>query len=155
MVVGAGYTGTEVAAQGVLLTDALIRNHPRLARHSARWLLVDVADRVLPGLDPGSVAPQIVLRNRGVELRLGTSVKEATGSSVVLSDGSDVPTRSLIWCVGVRPEPLVAGLGLKTTHGRLDVDEYLNVPGHPKVFPAATSQPFPTSRPTNLGRSPR
>ena len=135
VVVGAGYTGTEVAAQGVLLTDALIRNHPRLARHSARWLLVDVADRVLPGLDPrlGRTADR-VLRNRGVELRLGTSVKEATGSSVVLSDGSDVPTRSLIWCVGVRPEPLVAGLGLKTTHGRLDVDEYLNVPGHPKVF---------------------
>ena len=31
VVVGAGYTGTEVAAQGQLLTDALARSHPRLA----------------------------------------------------------------------------------------------------------------------------
>ena len=51
VVVGAGYTGTEVAAQGVLLTDALFRTHPRLNEHAARWLLVDIADRVLPGLD--------------------------------------------------------------------------------------------------------
>lgn len=29
VVVGAGYTGTEVAAQGQLLTDALVRKHPR------------------------------------------------------------------------------------------------------------------------------
>jgi NADH:ubiquinone reductase (H+-translocating) len=135
VVVGAGYTGTEVAAQGALMTKALLRSHPRLAAHSARWLLVDIADRVLPGLDPrlGRTAER-VLRKRGVQVQLGTSVREATSTSVLLSDGSRVPTRSLIWCVGVRPEPLVAGLGLKTTHGRLDVDEYLNVPGQPELF---------------------
>ncbi len=147
VVVGAGYTGTEVAAQGVLLTEALLRKHPRLADHTARWLLVDVADRVLPGLDPrlGRTAER-VLRRRGVQIRLGASVVEATGTSVKLSDGMVVATRTLIWCVGVRPEPLVAGLGLSTTQGRLDVDEYLNVPGHaPTSSPAATSRPFPTS----------
>ncbi|WP_245605765.1 NAD(P)/FAD-dependent oxidoreductase, partial [Promicromonospora kroppenstedtii] len=32
VVVGAGYTGTEVAAQGPLLTRALLRRHPVLAR---------------------------------------------------------------------------------------------------------------------------
>jgi NADH dehydrogenase len=30
VVVGAGYTGTEVAAQGVLYTDVLYARHPRL-----------------------------------------------------------------------------------------------------------------------------
>jgi NADH:ubiquinone reductase (H+-translocating) len=135
VVVGAGYTGTEVAAQGVLLTDALIRNHPRLGAHSARWLLVDIADRVLPGLDPrlGRTAER-VLRKRGVEIRLGSSVTKATGHSVAFNDGSVVPTRTLIWCVGVRPEPLVASLGLKTTHGRLNVDEYLTVPGFSEIY---------------------
>jgi NADH dehydrogenase len=52
---------------------------------------------------------------------------------VRLSDGSTVRTRSLIWCVGVRPDPLVESLGLDTLHGRLCVDEYLTVPGHPEV----------------------
>lgn len=31
------------------------------------------------------------------------------------------------------PDPLVAQLGLPTTNGRLNVDEYLTVPGHPDV----------------------
>src|SRR6266498_56153 len=45
-----------------------------------------------------------------------------------LSTGELVPTRSLIWCVGVRPDPLVERLGLPTTRGRLVVDAYLTVP---------------------------
>jgi NADH dehydrogenase len=45
-----------------------------------------------------------------------------------------VPARSLIWCVGVRPDPLIEPLGLPTVNGRLTVDKYLNVPGHPEVF---------------------
>ena len=35
VVVGAGYTGTEVAAQGALMTAELARDHPRLAGHRA------------------------------------------------------------------------------------------------------------------------
>src|SRR3712207_3568439 len=105
VVVGAGYTGTEVAAQGVLYTKALTENRPRV---KPRWLLIDVADRVLPTLDRRLAdAADKVLRERGVDIRLGTSVREATAEGVHLSTGEYVPTRSLIWCVGVRPDPLV------------------------------------------------
>jgi NADH dehydrogenase len=135
VVVGAGYTGTEVAAQGVLMTGALAGNHPRLASHQPRWLLIDTAERVLPGLGASLArTADRVLQQRGVDLRTGTSVAEATADAVRLSDGTVVPTRSLIWCVGVRPEPLVQGLGLPTTQGRLDVDEYLAVPGQPALW---------------------
>jgi NADH dehydrogenase len=134
VVVGAGYTGTEVAAHGVLYTDVLHRRHPRL-RTRPRWLLLDIADRVLPDLDPRlSRSADAVLRSRGVDVRTGVSVREATRDGVLLTDGSPVPTRSLIWCVGVRPDPLVDDLRLKTEQGRLVVDEYLTVPGHPEVY---------------------
>lgn len=154
VVVGAGYTGTEVAAQGALMTKALLRTHPRLATTAVRWLLVDIADRVLPGLDErlGRTAER-VLRKRGVDIQLGKSVTEATGSSVALSDGSQIATRSLIWCVGVRPEPLVANLGLETTQGRLVVDEYLQVPGHPELFSCGDVAAVPDlAQPTNPGQ---
>jgi NADH dehydrogenase len=134
VVVGAGYTGTEVAAQGVLYTEALVKRRPELAGRP-RWLLVDTADRVLPSLDERlAVASDKVLRERGVEILTGTSVKQATKDGVHLSTGEYVPTRSLIWCVGVRPDPLVEGLGLPTKQGRLVVDEYLTVAGHPDVY---------------------
>jgi NADH dehydrogenase len=62
---------------------------------------------------------------------------------VRLSDGSFVPTRSLIWCVGVRPDPLVAELGLPTARGRLVVDEFLNVPGYPDVYACGDAAAVP------------
>lgn len=135
VVVGAGYTGTEVAAQGALMTAELARNHPRLAGHEPRWLLIDTADRVLPGLAESLArTADRVLRRRGVDIRTKTSVAEATVDAVRLSDGTVVPTRSLIWCVGVRPEPLVESLGLPTNRGRLVVDEFLAVPGQPDLW---------------------
>ena len=144
VVVGAGYTGTEVAAQGALLTRSLARSHPRLAGTPARWLLIDTADRVLPGLDPRlGVAADRVLRQRGVDVRTGTSVAEATAAGVTLSDGSSVPTRSLIWCVGVRPEPVVERLGLPTKQGRLVVDECLAVPGQPGLWACGDAAAVP------------
>jgi len=135
VVVGAGYTGTEVAAQGVLMTAELTRDHPRLAGHLPRWLLIDTADRVLPGLGESLArTADRVLRHRGVDVRTRTSVAEATADAVRLSDGMIVPTRSLIWCVGVRPEPLVEHLGLATERGRLVVNEFLEVPGQPDLW---------------------
>ena len=134
VVVGAGYTGTEVAAQGVLYTDVLYARHPRLHARP-RWLLVDLAGRILPELDPRmSRTADGVLRDRGVDVRTGVSVKEATSQGVQLTDGEFVATRSLIWCVGVRPDPLVDEVGLDTHRGRLVVDQYLTVPGHPEVY---------------------
>src|SRR5919206_3814912 len=65
---------------------------------------------------------------------MGVSVDEATHEGVRLTDGSFVATRTLVWCVGVRPDPLVRDLGLDTVKGRLVVDEYLTVPGHPELY---------------------
>jgi NADH dehydrogenase len=144
VVVGAGYTGTEVAAHGVLYTELLKKRHPRLRDQRLRWLLLDVADRVLPELDERlSRTADKVLRERGVEVRMGLSVEEATQDGVRLTDQTDVATKSLIWCVGVRPDPVVEGLGLKTQKGRLVVDEYLQIPGHPEVFACGDAAAVP------------
>jgi len=134
VVAGAGYTGTEVAAQGVLFTDALTADRPEL-RDKVRWVLLDTADRVLPGLDERlAQASDKVLRERGVDILLKTSVKGAMADGVHLSSGEFIATRSLIWCVGVRPDPVVAALGVPLREGRVAVDEFLNVPGRPDVF---------------------
>jgi NADH dehydrogenase len=140
VVAGAGYTGTEVAAQGKLFTDAQTRRRPL----KPRWLLLDTADRVLPGLDPRlSRTADKVLRERGVDVRTGTSVKEATPDGVLLSDGEFIDTRTLVWCVGVRPDPLAASLELPLEHGRLLVDPHLQVPGRPELFACGDAAAVP------------
>lgn len=135
VVVGAGYTGTEVTAQGQLLTTRLVKNMPALAGQQMRWMLLDTAPRLLPELDEHlSKTASRVLRRRGVEVRTGQSVATALPGQVLLSTGEKVPTCSLIWCVGVRADPLVNGLNLETHRGRLVVDEYLAVPGAPDIY---------------------
>ncbi len=135
VVVGAGYTGTEVAAQGQLLTTRLARKMPGLAGQQIRWMLLDTAPRLLPELDPRlSRTADRVLRRRGVQVRTGQSVAEALDGYVQLSTGEKVPTRSLIWCVGVRAVPLVSGLDLETSRGRLVVDEFMSVPGAEGIY---------------------
>lgn len=144
VVVGAGYTGTEVAAQGQLFTDQLVRKQPLREGMRPRWLLLDIAPRVLPELDERlSTTADRVLRERGVDVRTGTSVEEATSTGVRLSDGEFVDTRTLVWCVGVRPDPLVAGVGRPMERGRLLVDPYLQVPGHPEVFACGDAAAVP------------
>jgi len=136
VVVGAGYTGTEVAAQGQLLTARLAKQMPGLAGAQIRWMLLDNASRLLPELDTRlSRAADRVLRRRGVEVRTGQSVAAALdGCWVQLSTGEKVATHSLIWCVGVRADPLVTGLDLDTNRGRLVVDEFMSVPGAPDIY---------------------
>ena len=135
VVVGAGYTGTEVAAQGQLLTTRLAKAMPGLAGQQIRWLLLDTAPRLLPELNPRlSTTADRVLRRRGIQVRTGQSVTKAMPGYVILSSGENVPTSCLIWCVGVRPDPLVGGLDMKTDRGRLVVDEFMSVPGAPDSY---------------------
>ena len=135
VVVGAGYTGTEVTAHGQQLSTRLARTMPGLAGQQIRWLLLDTAPRLLPELDPRlSKTAERVLRRRGVDVLTGQSVAEAGDGYVQLTTGEKVPTRSLIWCVGVRPDPFVDHIKMATNRGRLVVDEYMAVPGAPDIF---------------------
>ncbi|MFF7837725.1 NAD(P)/FAD-dependent oxidoreductase [Streptomyces ossamyceticus] len=144
VVVGAGYTGTEVAAQGQLFTDELVRGQPRWDGVRPRWMLLDIAERVMPEMDERlSATADRVLRQRGVDVRMGTSVKEATPTGVLLSDGEFVDTRTLVWCVGVRPDPLAESLGLPMERGRLLVEPTLQVPGRPEVFACGDAAAVP------------
>lgn len=144
VVVGAGYTGTEVAAQGQLFTRAALRRYPRVRPDELHWLLVDQAPRILPELGRHMSEPALrLLRARGLDVRLNTTVEEVTDTAVHLSDGTTVPTRTLVWAVGVTPGPLVHSLDVATVRGRVVVDEYLQVPGHPQVFAVGDAAAVP------------
>ena len=68
-----------------------------------------------------------------------------------MTDGEEIATRSLIWCVGVRPDPLVEELALPTERGRLRVDVTLQVPDHPNVFACGDCAAVPDlTRPGSL-----
>lgn len=135
VVVGAGYAGVELTAQMARMTSNLLPLYPRISPADVHWLLVDVAKAVLPelGAQLGNSAMQL-LRRRGVDVRLGVSIKQVTADHVTLTDSTDLECTTLVWCAGVTANPLIASLGLPTAKGRLVVDPYLRVPGHPELY---------------------
>ncbi|MCK9901037.1 FAD-dependent oxidoreductase [Frankia sp. Cpl3] len=142
VVVGGGYTGTELAAQMAAFTRRAAAACQRVRPGDVRWVLVDHAPRLLHELAPalGRRAARVLAR-RGIDVHLGTSAMEISADSVVLAAGGPnvrrhtrVPTRTVVWCAGVAPSPLAAVLGLPTARGRLVTDEFFRVPSADGVF---------------------
>jgi NADH dehydrogenase len=107
-------------------------------------VLVDVALAVLPELGPRLGAHALrVLRDRGVDVRLRTSVASAEDTRVVLTDGTTIATRTLVWGAGVVASPLVMELGLPTRRGRLVTTPELSVPGADGVWAAGDAAAVP------------
>jgi NADH dehydrogenase len=51
-----------------------------------------------------------------------------------MSDGDMIATRTLIWAAGSAPNPLLQQLSCPKDHGRIAVNEFLEVPGLPGVW---------------------
>ncbi|MGC1294133.1 MAG: NAD(P)/FAD-dependent oxidoreductase [Alloacidobacterium sp.] len=142
VIIGAGATGTEMAgAFGDLLQAALKRKthdkaYKNLALDRGQILLVDGGQAVLSAFSPkAQTYAAKMLEARGVKLRLGTRVKEVGSGHVVLSDGTRVPTHTVIWAGGLKAASLSSNLGIKTGHGgRIDVQADLTVPGLTGVY---------------------
>ncbi len=143
VVVGASYSGTELVAQLRALADAAAKQMG-FDPASVNFLLLDLAEQVMPevGEKLGESAMH-VLRRRGIDIRLGITLKEVHPNHVVLSDDSVVGTRTVAWLTGVTAAPLIETLGLPTEQGRLKVQADLRVPGHPDVFSAGDAAAVP------------
>jgi NADH dehydrogenase len=142
--VGAGYTGTEIVAQLQHQLSSVTRRWKRVSADDVRFVLIDLAPSVLPELGPelGEVALG-ALRRRGVDVRLGVTVKEARDTEIELTDGTTVPSRTLVWGAGVAASPLVSRIDAELQRGRLVVDAELRVPGVPGVFAAGDAAAVP------------
>jgi NADH dehydrogenase len=132
VVVGAGYSGAELAAA---LSDFV---HEAAATYFGSSVvpqvtLVDAVDRVTPALSARlSAAAAAQLAERRVEMRLGTKVASVDAEGVAFEDGSRIDAATVVWAAGVRPNPLAGTLGLPTERGRLVTDGRMQV--SEKVF---------------------
>jgi NADH:ubiquinone reductase (H+-translocating) len=131
VVVGAGFTGIEVAAE--------------MPRQLAR---VDIAGPRIVLVDPGSILgatmgddarPVIgeALAKLGVETRLGVRVNALDGASVTLSSGEIIAARTVVWCAGMAASSLASCVaGERDRQGRLVVDRFMRAKDLTDVFAA-------------------
>jgi len=134
--VGAGYAGVEALAELSDLVSDAMRHYPELHGRAQRWVLVDAAPKILPEI-PSRLRDYAAepLAKRGIEIHVGTTLESVDAEAAVLSNGTRIPTATLVWTAGVRANPLLAELGLPLDERhRLRVDEMLRVEGHGDVW---------------------
>lgn len=152
VVVGAGFTGLELAAQGYRLARAALRQHRGLDFESVRWTVIEAGETVL-GQFPAKLASRALARIRqsGIDVRLGTPVAAIGPDHVRLVNGETLTTRTVVWTAGVAPAPLISEVGLPVVRGRLIVDDALQARDHPHVFALGDAAAVPDlTRPGQL-----
>ena len=112
VVVGGGYAGVEALAELQDMAKDALRYYPYLKPHHMRWVLVEATNRILPevGADMGAYTVE-ELRRHGIEVRLETRLKSCVDGHVVLDDGTEFDSDTLIWTAGVT-HPLVGASDL-------------------------------------------
>jgi NADH dehydrogenase len=134
--VGAGYAGVEALAELADLVSDALRHYPELRGRPQRWVLVDAAPKILPEIPTrlGDYAAH-QLEKRGIEIHVGATLESVDAEAALLSDGTRIPTATLVWTAGVRANPLLALLGLPLDERhRVKVDETLRVEGLEDVW---------------------
>ena len=113
-----------------LVRDAM-RYYPGLREAPQHWVLVDAAAKILPEIPIplGDYAAR-ELAARGVDIRVTTTLESVEAHAATLSDGSRLPTSTVVWTAGVRANPVNERLGLPLDErGRVLVDPTLHVEG--------------------------
>jgi len=136
-VVGGGATGVELAGTLAELRSAVLRStFPDVDPKRMHIRLVEMAPELLMPFHPKLreyTRRQLV--DRGVDIRLKTTINEVTPDSVVLADGSTVRSDLTVWAAGVAAHHTVTSWGLpQGKSGRILVGTDLRVHGTENVF---------------------
>jgi NADH dehydrogenase len=137
VIVGGGPTGVEVAgAIADMVSVTLPATYEDLDASAAQIHLLDYGDALLkPFSDEAHGYVAKVLEEKGVKIHLGTGVKEVGTGHALLSDGSTIATRCVIWGGGIKAAAVAADGGLAQGRGgRVDVSGDLTLPGHDCVY---------------------
>jgi NADH dehydrogenase len=131
LIVGAGLTGIEAATEmfGKLRAAGAVAPRVILADHQPRI-----------GSDMGEGACDVIdeaLASLGVATRTDVAVSAVDQSGATLSTGERIPAATIVWCAGMRANPLSELFPVRRDRfGRVPVDRFMRVEGMPHTFAA-------------------
>jgi NADH dehydrogenase len=135
VVAGGGFAGVETMAGINDFVHEARSYYPRLGAEAIRMVLVHGGRELLPELGDGLGGyAHRKLASRGVEIHTGVHVTALTDREVTLSNGMTIASRFLVWTAGLSPHPLLGQLPIALDHGRVVVDEAMQVAGRPGVW---------------------
>jgi len=135
VVVGGGATGTEVAGALADMVHSVTTKYESLVKATHIYLVEHGPTLLAPFSAKAHEYASKVLQRGGVILKLNTDVKEVHPGHVLLSDGSALKSRCVIWGAGLKASTVASNLGLPQGRGgRIEVENDLSVKGFPGVY---------------------
>jgi NADH dehydrogenase len=130
VVAGGGFAGTEMVAELFDLVHSVLHYYPGIGRDEPRFVLVHSRERILPELGPELAGYALErLQARGIRFVLSTRVAGATPDAILLQGGGRIPTRTVVWTAGNRPNPTLDMVPAeRTRRGALVVEATMRVP---------------------------
>jgi NADH dehydrogenase len=145
LVVGGGYAGIEALAELQDMARYATRYYENISPEDQRWVLVEAAGRIMPEVGPrmGRYTVERLIE-AGIDVYLDTRVKSMEDGHVVLDDGTEFETDTIVWTAGVKPNPMLEQTDLpRDARGRIDCTAELQVVGMPDVFSAGDCAAVP------------
>ncbi|MDX2853698.1 MULTISPECIES: NAD(P)/FAD-dependent oxidoreductase [Streptomycetaceae] len=143
--VGGGFAGAETIGEVEDMARDAAKYYTSVKREDMRFILVDAADKILPEVGPelGTWGLEH-LRERGIEVYLGTSMTSCVDKHVVLANGLEVDASTIVWTAGVKPNPALAKYGLPLgPRGHVDTAPTLQVQGTDYIWSAGDNAQVP------------
>ncbi len=119
-IIGAGATGVELAAELRLASRELpVYGMNHLQPSDVSITVIEAADRILPALPARlSAAASRELERQHIDVRTGQPVSEVRASSLIMKDGTELPSEMTIWAAGIKAPAFLAELdGLEANRG--------------------------------------
>ncbi|MFB9907232.1 NAD(P)/FAD-dependent oxidoreductase [Allokutzneria oryzae] len=121
VVIGGGYAGIEALAELEDMSRYATRYHENIKPEDMRWVLVEATGRVMPEVSPRMGVYTVErLAERGIQVYLDTRVKSMVDGHVVLDDGTEFDSETIIWTAGVKANPVLENTDLpRDARGRV------------------------------------
>lgn len=130
VVVGAGFSGVEVAGEITDLLRASCRFYKNVKPGDVRVTLLEGRDRILPELpEKLSAFAHKKMTRSGIGIRVKTFAQAVTERAILLRDGSAIDVGTVICTIGTTTHPLIKALGLPLTNGRVRTGPDMKVEG--------------------------
>lgn len=141
MVVGANYTGIELAGEYLAFMHECRRYYANVEPDDIEVMVVEYSKRILPALDEGLASyAKKNLTSRGMHVRTETSITEVGPDFAVLTTGERIATNTVVWCAGISPSPMVEKIGLpRNEKGYIECESDLRVRGFGNVWAVGDS----------------
>ncbi|MEU6078958.1 NAD(P)/FAD-dependent oxidoreductase [Streptomyces sp. NPDC047108] len=143
--VGGGFAGAETIGEVEDMARDAAKYYTNVTREDMRFVLVDAADKILPEVGPELGRWGLEhLQKRGVEVYLNTSMNSCIDGHVVLANGLEVDSNTIVWTAGVKPNPALSRFGLPLgPRGHVDTAPSLQVKGTDYIWAAGDNAQVP------------